>query len=214
MDHGLVCKNYLRSFFSEQFLSVIFSIKEKRILATDNYLVITKHDKNQNKLSFKTKNSPRIHAAKKTQYPACKRTKLSKSPVKEKAPVLPNYSDEYKCFKQKIEEFKLPDHVCKFQHADELEKEKLKHLLSDWIFWTSRNKADDIDHEDLNIFRGFLIYLLNTQRQLEKLAFIFKILKRLIEKNGSFEWIETYKELYTSIQSEFYIEFDSTIRFD
>ncbi len=108
----------------------------------------------------------------------------------------------------------MPDYVSRFQSADELEKEKLKHLLSDWIFWTSRNRIDSIDQDDLNIFRGYLIYLLITRRQLEKLVFILKILKRIIEKNGSFDWIEAYKELYTYIQSEFYVKFDSTIKLD
>ena len=48
-------------FDSEVFIDVCYSIKENRILSTENYLVIARHDKNQNKLSFTPRNSPRVH---------------------------------------------------------------------------------------------------------------------------------------------------------
>lgn len=131
-----------------------------------------------------------------------------------KRPVIPVYQTEYKCFKQKIAEFELPDHVNMNQQRHELKREKIKHLLSDWIFSTSRNQSINIDSDDLNVFKGYLFYLLNVRKQFEELYFILKILKRLIEKNGSFEWIEAYKELVTSIQSDFYLEFDSKIQLD
>lgn len=118
---------------------------------------------------------------------------------------------EYKCFKQRISQFQLPDHVNKNQSKKEIELEKIKYLLSDWISWTSRRTSDFIDSDDLQIFRGYILYLLTVRKQFEMLAFIMKLLRRLIEKDGSFEWIETYKELYSSIRTEFYIEFDSNL---
>ena len=118
---------------------------------------------------------------------------------------------EYKCFKQRISQFQLPDHINKSQTKQELELEKIKYLLSDWISWTSRSSSDLIDSDDLKIFRGYLFYLLSVRKQLEMLAFIMKLLRRLIEKDGSFEWIEAYKDLYSSIRTDFYIEFDSTL---
>ena len=120
---------------------------------------------------------------------------------------------EYKCFKQKIAEFELPNHVNKSQSRDDLELDKVKHILSDWIFWTTRH-TNAIDQEDLEIFTGYMFYLLNHRRQLEKLSLILKVLKRLIQTNGSSEWIEIYKDLCGAIQTDFYVEFDSTIKLD
>ena len=55
------------------------------------------------------------------------------------------------------------------------------------------------------------LYLLNTKKQLESITTILKIFKRLIQTNGSFEWIETYKDICMLIQSDFFVEFDSNI---
>lgn len=197
-------------------------IKEKRILSTDKYLVI-RLDKNQHKLTFLPRNSPSVKIDPKTPRSALKRKSSHFTLQKIEAPKIlePSLSKkinvpnqrEYKCFKQKIAEFELPNHVNKSQSRDDLELDKVKHILSDWIFWTTRH-TNAIDQEDLEIFTGYMFYLLNHRRQLEKLSLILKVLKRLIQTNGSSEWIEIYKDLCGAIQTDFYVEFDSTIKLD
>ena len=112
-------------------------------------------------------------------------------------------------------------------NSSELKLECAKHMLNDWIYFTSKNNnavscqantsrasASQIDAEDLQTFKNYLLYLLIVRRDLELLTLVFKIFKRLIQKNGSFEWIEAYKELQASVQAEFYEKFNSTIKLD
>lgn len=100
---------------------------------------------------------------------------------------------------------------------DDEDLENLKRLLDDWIFWTSKSNFDKtskrqiINDEDLLVFKGFLLYILNVEKNLEKLTIILRILKRLIEKSGSFEWTENFKEIVASIQADFYEEYNSTL---
>ncbi len=92
--------------------------------------------------------------------------------------------------------------------------------MDDWIFFTSKtnssfksNKQQKIDFDDLEIFKGYLLHILNEFKDLEKMTLILKIMKRLIVKNGSTEWIEAYKEIYESLQADFYAIYDSTFNF-
>lgn len=126
--------------------------------------------------------------------------------------------EDYKCFKAKLLNFKSLD---KCLTKSEIEIECLKNLLDDWIFWTSKNtnlnksnKIELINDEDLSVFRGYLFYVLNISKDFEKLALIMRVFKRLIQKNGSLEWIENFKEIKTALQTEFYEKHNSTIKFD
>jgi hypothetical protein len=123
----------------------------------------------------------------------------------------------YDAFKSRIDHFELSDKINQsiFRRKSELELEKIKCLLDDWIFWTSRTGStnETIDQDDIDLFKGYLLYLMTERADLEMLCTILRILKRLIEKNGSLEWTDQFKEITTSIQSEFYEKFSSTIKF-
>jgi hypothetical protein len=138
--------------------------------------------------------------------------KPSDPALKSKSVSKPSNYDEYKCFREKLANFELPDYVNRTNRSKaELEIEKIKHFLSDLIFWTSINHSSVNDTNDFDMFKGYLLYLLNTKKQLESITTILKIFKRLIQTNGSFEWIETYKDICMLIQSDFFVEFDSNI---
>ena len=127
------------------------------------------------------------------------------------------YENDFKFFRNRLVSFKSEERLNKSLLRGDAELENLKHLLDDWIFWTSRsnfdksNKRQIINDEDLLIFKGYLLYLLNVDKNLEKVTLILKIFKRLIEKSGSFEWIENYKEILASVQADFYEEYNSTL---
>ena len=132
------------------------------------------------------------------------------------------YYKDYISFRNKLKNFENERLIY-----EDSEIESIKCLLNDWIIWTSNKNLNEmkysyfngknqqeIDSDDLLVFKNYLFYLLNVKKDFEKLRIIFKIFKRLILKNGSFEWIETYKEFSSSIQSEFYENYDFTINLD
>ena len=41
------------------------------------------------------------------------------------------------------------------------------------------------------------------------MVLILKLFKRLVVKNGSMEWVDSYKDVYSSIQADFYAMYDS-----
>ncbi len=121
----------------------------------------------------------------------------------------------YTIFKRRIEMFELSDKINKTQTKSKLELERIKSLLNDWIFWTSQlvNSSDSfIDQEDIDLFKNYLLYLLIYLNDFEKLNIIMKIFKRLIEKNGNIEWAECYKDILMTIQTDFYENFNYTIK--
>ena len=117
------------------------------------------------------------------------------------------YQKDYDCFQNRINNFELPDNINKKQPAKEIDFEKIKHLLDDWIFWTTNSSNLDVD--DLQIFKGYLLHVLNHFKDLEKMVLILKLFKRLVVKNGSMEWVDSYKDVYSSIQADFYAMYDS-----
>ena len=127
------------------------------------------------------------------------------------------YKNEYKYFKDRVKNFKLEEELNENLSKSDAELESLKKMLDDWIFWTSKNnlsrsnRRDAISDEDVHIFKGYLLYLLNVDKNIEKLSIILRIFKRLIEKSGSFEWIENYKHILASVQTDFYEEYNSTL---
>jgi hypothetical protein len=122
------------------------------------------------------------------------------------------YQSDYECFLDRLNSFVLPAKVNLSQSESELELERIKNMLDDWIFCTS--KQNEIDADDLQIFKNYLFYLLLILKDYEKLTFILRIFKYLIKKNGSFEWVESYKEIVSQIQSEFYERFNATLLLD
>jgi hypothetical protein len=122
----------------------------------------------------------------------------------------------YEIFNRRIQMFELSDKINKTQTKTELELERIKSLLNDWIFWTSQlvNAASDslIDQEDIDLFKNYLLYLLIYLNDFEKLNIIMRIFKRLIEKNGNIEWAECYKDILMTIQTDFYEKFNYTIK--
>ncbi len=135
------------------------------------------------------------------------------------------YSKDYFVFDrrlQRIEEDKI--NRAAFKRDSELKLECIKYLLNDWIFFTSKDTTcshlssreinSKIDADDLLVFKHYLMYLLHVSKDLEHLVLIMRVFKRLILKNGSLEWTETYREMCASIQADFYEKYDSTIKFD
>ena len=147
---------------------------------------------------------------------------------------LPQYEQEYKCFNEKLSMVQLPTQINLNQSKSELKKERIKFLLHDWILWTSSHseptahaKLDRslltnvsffqeaaIDSDDLDIFKGYVLYLAAKKRNFEMVLYIIKIFKRLIKKYGSFEWVNSFREISSSIQSEFYEQYDSVLDLD
>ena len=123
----------------------------------------------------------------------------------------------YEIFNRRIKMFELSDKINKTQTKMELELERIKSLLNDWIFWTSQlvNASDSlIDQGDIDLFKNYLLYLLIYLNDFEKLNIIMRIFKRLIEKNGNIEWAECYKDILMTIQTDFYEKFNYTIKFN
>jgi hypothetical protein len=207
---------------------ILDSLKEKRLLNSDRYILQTSaHDKAQNKLTgFDSK----LNTIEKDKLYEENRAldhssvDLTNSPppppppsgsavsiaqqqqhIKNKS----QYEKSYKFFRGRLKNFKSNETLNK----SDTELENLKHLLDDWICWTSKSttKQQAISDGDLFVFKGYLFYLLTVEKNLEKLNVILKILKRLIEKSGSFEWIEFYKEIVATMQADFYEEYNSTL---
>jgi hypothetical protein len=190
---------------------IIDCVKAKTILKTDAYLIINRNE-DQNEINFIQKNPQ------KSPNKSSKNEKLQKNSTKNDNPTHQmEWFTEYQQFNDRIKSIQLSDMINPNQLAQELEIESIKHLLNDWITLTStmsgRNKQK-IDQEDLQIFTGYLLYLLNTCQDLEKLKLIINISKRYIQKNGSFEWIEAYKHLCSLIQTEFYQKYDAILDLD
>ena len=128
------------------------------------------------------------------------------------------YEKEYTFFKSRLLNFKSEERLNRNLLREDKEIFLIKHLLADWIFWTSKssftrgnNKRPEISDEDLQIFKGYLLYLLKVKKNIEKVTIVLKILKRIIEKSGSYEWIENYKDILASIQSDFFEEYNSVL---
>jgi hypothetical protein len=122
----------------------------------------------------------------------------------------------YDIFKRRIDVFELSDKINKTQANSDLDMERIKSLLNDWIFWTSRlvnNTSDSlIDQDDIDLFKNYLLYLLIYLNDFEKSNLIMRIFKRLIEKNGNIEWAECYKDILMTLQTNFYEKFNFTIK--
>lgn len=161
-----------------------------------------------------SKNVLKTPKTSKSSLNSAKKAKLTKkaSPIKNNTCIKSDkslYKIDYDCFQTKLDNFELPIHINKKQSKQELEIEKIKHLLSDWIFWTGI-KQEQIDTDDLHTFKSYLLYILNDLKDLEKLILIFKLFKRLVIKNGSTEWVDAFKDVYSSVQADFYTIYDST----
>ena len=128
-----------------------------------------------------------------------------------------DYEDEYKTFVNKIETFINKSKVGGEASAncDDDDIDAIKRLLDDWIFWSANLlKAKSIDDDDIQIFKGYLLYLLIKIENIEKLFLILKLFKRLVIRNGNTEWIRHYKNINEEIQSEFYQKYDATLQID
>jgi hypothetical protein len=86
--------------------------------------------------------------------------------------------------------------------------ESIKHFLNDSIFSAS------IDYQELQMLKNYLMHHFHFNKDFEFVVLVLKILKRLILKNCSNEWIDFYKDLCTSFQSDFYEKYDSTLKLE
>ena len=192
--------------------------------------MVLKTDKNQNRLTnfisktsiTETDTNERIVKRKRDESRDSKFSNVKEKQEKRRiVEEIKPHQENYDLFVEKLNNLRLPEYVNKkgFKRS-ELELERLKCLLNDWIFWTSKDKQkcslnlEQIDPEDLDIFSGYLHFVLNVKKDLEKLSLTLKIFKRLVEKNGSNEWISAFKEIFYSLQSEFFQQYDSTIKLD
>lgn len=97
----------------------------------------------------------------------------------------------------------------------ELELERIKIYLHEWICLTTNNidemsgiyfnpNSTNTNVElDIHVFANYLLYLLSVSKNLEMLTIIMKIFRRLVYKNGSFEWISAYDNTLATVQREF-----------
>jgi hypothetical protein len=138
---------------------------------------------------------------------------------------LETYKNGYLVFDKRLKRIEATKiNRTAFQRESELKLECIKYLLNDWIYFTSKDTKctrlsskeinNQIDADDLQVFKNYILYLLHVSQDFEQLALIMRVYKRLIIKNGSLEWTETYKEMCSSIQGDFYEKYDSTIKFD
>ena len=122
---------------------------------------------------------------------------------------LREYEREYLCFEERINRVVLPERINRNQSSSDLKYERIKCLLKDWIFWTSNattgNKQQEIDGDDLEIFKGYLLFTLVQIQNNELIGLVMRTFKRLAKFYGSFEWIKSYKEIEKAIKSEFYL---------
>jgi hypothetical protein len=139
--------------------------------------------------------------------------------------IVQKYTRNYIVFDRRLRKIEAEKiNRAAFIREPELKLECIKHLLNDWIFITSKDAKcgkvsrldtnSQIDADDLQVFSEYLLYLLHERKDLGQLALIMRVFKRLILKNGSLEWTETYKEVRASLQAGFYEKYDSTIDFD
>lgn len=143
---------------------------------------------------------------------------LTRSPKRSpQAAEMPFYQD-YLTFEQRLKDLEISSRLrSKYKHELEIKTESIKFLLNDWVYITSLNASSQrsqIDADDLSIFKSYLIHLVRVEKNLELVRVVLKLLKRIIEKNGSYEWIEAYDDLYSSIQTEFFEKYDSVLRLD
>ena len=117
-----------------------------------------------------------------------------------------NHEKEFKLFVNKIQKI-VQKNGKKFDQDFFLKEiDCIKFILNDWIYWSSNlNKNSQfISDDDLYIFKGFLLYLVNFDKYSEFLEAIMKIFKRLIIQDGSIDWISFYQQVYNEIQTYFY----------
>ncbi|CAF0836831.1 unnamed protein product [Brachionus calyciflorus] len=217
---------------------IVDCIKAKKLLSIDNYLLITSvHDKAQNKLCFSNKKANIKEESKSKKNISSAYIDISKSPVRENDDVkneiegaIEKYSKDYKLFQAKLKQFQatsMTSSQIKNLNKKEARVELVKSFLNDWILWTSnknctdikysyfgRENQQDIDNEEIQIFKNYLFYLLLVKEDLEMVRLVLKIMKRLIQVYGSFEWTENFKDLSSCIQSEFFEKYDVTLNLD
>lgn len=140
---------------------------------------------------------------------------------------------DFKAFQRRLNQFSKQTRESRL---DEVEIERVKLYLDDWITTTSSNldpeisvfympvdvendnddennvdQQSSISPRDVRVFRNYLLYLLAVSRDLEKLSVVIKIFKRLAYKCGSPDWISIYQDVVSTVQSEFYIKYDHTL---
>ena len=130
-----------------------------------------------------------------------------------------NYEKDFNLFMKKIESIAKKKKRClkKEGNLDQdfiiEEIDCIKFILNDWICWSSvfnkRNKF--LFDDELYVFKGFLLYLVNFDKYLECLEVILKTFKALIIEYGSTDWILFFKQVYTEVQTLFYEKYHACL---
>ena len=140
------------------------------------------------------------------------------------SPDKPNnsYEKDFKMFKFEVERILK----MKTKYAKDVEKDEnfifkeidcIKFILNDWIYCSSNLSQEFkmyLFDNDLYVFKGFLLHLASSDLYLEYLETILKIFKQIIIKNGSFDWILFYKQVYDEIQAIFYDKYNAILDID
>lgn len=71
-----------------------------------------------------------------------------------------------------------------------------------------------IDQEDVSKFQNYLSYTLLVKKEFDFVRTALKIMKRLIEINGSLEWTQAFNEICSTVQSLFFEKYDTTLNLD
>lgn len=138
--------------------------------------------------------------------------------------VTSSQTKDYEIFRSRLKQFEPKNFSC--IDRNQVEIEALKNMLSDWVSTTCVRNRDpeisvyfiideesndddqsEISKRDVKIFKNYLMHLL-VNRDLEKLTIAMKAFKRLVYKNESPDWISVYKDMESTVQSEFFIKYD------
>lgn len=133
-----------------------------------------------------------------------------KDEINEKLDFIPNYECDYNNFNEKIKEILSKSNGnSSYVENNKLFKQEIdciKFILNDWIYWSSNLNRNDttLFNNDLLVFKGYLLHLVNYNEHLEKLEIILKLFKSLIIKYGSSDWVHFYKQVHDEVQAYFY----------
>ena len=125
----------------------------------------------------------------------------------------PCYLEKFKKFNMSLENYKNRNSTNGLE--EDIDLNAIQHVLGDWICWSSNLVNKQFIHdEDVDVFKGYLFYILNISRDFDRLLVIMKLFKRLITINGCLKWVFIYKQISSEIQADFYLAYNNVLQLD
>jgi hypothetical protein len=123
-----------------------------------------------------------------------------------------DYTKDFEIFHSKIEEKKATIKNCT---AGDREVEAIKLIMDDWIYFTSNLlNSRAVNEDDWQLFKGYLLYLVNEKKNSDFVVVVLKLFKRLVIKNGSKQWIKVYGKICKEVQTDFYQKYNALLKID